>query len=442
MEGLTEAEEDAILSELLLPLPDDQMDKVHSTDESPRSRVNDSASLPGTSASSDAVSQTEKVKSGSSKNAEYLRRYREKRKREMSELRQLNEELEMKREMYLARIAELQAEVDALRGTGEADLKKENELLRIEVKKARAFVQNLVRAVNTIPSITEEERARIFREGSRSASSQGLGMAHTSLAWKRLNPYVFSEDPLQQVVFRCQFLPHGVPREQFRRVNIRAEEDLPAECGLDREKLWDYHKLFFTDIDFLNAFVDETWTKDGIQRRYENFLDPEVLKRVNKLLGDEEIRVFKCIEERKESSEQSAHSMVAILFVSMSMPVLNVRSFLPHNENVPDEPCKCFMFSAFSGTSLLKDSGLLDEDLSESTEVEKDNFFQTQFLIPHNNDSGAVLLAVSSYPLNRLGAIQPEHVVDANNEVGETYKEMLRLAWQRRIQVCSRDSKS
>jgi len=370
-----------------------------------------------TESTSTAGERISSLNSPQSRNAEYVRRYREKRKRELSNLKQENEELEMRREMYLSRIAKLQTEVEALRRSGEADLKKENELLKIELKKARAFVQTLLRAAEVVPDIVEEERARLFREGTRSAFCQGIGMAYTSLDWKEVRPCVLSASPMHVVNFRCQFLPHG-PSEHWKRINLRSEEDFSAECGIDQESIFLHQRRLFTDLEFLNASVGGSWSKDGIKRRFELLLEPSVMQSINELLGNEQVRVFKYIEESASGARSSS-----VLFVSMSKPSLNVQSFAPSHDNLPEGLCECNMISAFSGASVLESSGLLDDTFTG------DAYSQCQIIIPHKNDKGALLLTISSKDLGGSG-IRPEDIVTDDNEIDETYKEILRTGWE------------
>lgn len=67
-------------------------------------------------------------------NAERLRRHRLKKKQQRQEMYDENKALKSERGEHLKRIADLELEVESLRGQGVMDLSKENELLRAEIK--------------------------------------------------------------------------------------------------------------------------------------------------------------------------------------------------------------------------------------------------------------------------------------------------------------------
>ena len=76
---------------------------------------------------------TSKSKSQKS-NAERLRKHRQKKKLERVEMYEENKVLKGERQEYLRKIADLELEVESLRGQGVMDLSRENELLRAEIK--------------------------------------------------------------------------------------------------------------------------------------------------------------------------------------------------------------------------------------------------------------------------------------------------------------------
>mmetsp|Transcript_12746 Transcript_12746/g.24731 ORF Transcript_12746/g.24731 Transcript_12746/m.24731 type:complete len:284 (+) Transcript_12746:727-1578(+) len=138
---------------------------------------------------------------------------RQKRKREREELKKRNETLEKDRDTYLARIAQLQTEVQALRDCGSINLCKENELLRVEIRKHKAFIRSIVSATRAVPKLTSEEQYRLVRSGSDSAVGQIVGLAYTSAVdnswhWSQYNAlnHMGTRGPAQ---FGVQVLPRG-----------------------------------------------------------------------------------------------------------------------------------------------------------------------------------------------------------------------------------------
>eukprot|EP00512_Aurantiochytrium_limacinum_P014857 CAMPEP_0171574808 /NCGR_PEP_ID=MMETSP0961-20121227/5592_1 /TAXON_ID=87120 /ORGANISM="Aurantiochytrium limacinum, Strain ATCCMYA-1381" /LENGTH=512 /DNA_ID=CAMNT_0012130223 /DNA_START=129 /DNA_END=1668 /DNA_ORIENTATION=+ len=126
---------------------------------------------------------------------------RQKRKREREELKKRNEQLEKDRDVYLTRIAELQTEVQGLRNSGTINVAKENELLRIEIRKHKAFIRSI------------------------------LAMADY-MALNHLN----TRSPAH---FGVQLLPRGCNLAAAKRCNIRVDLPLRPESMQEiRKRLW------------------------------------------------------------------------------------------------------------------------------------------------------------------------------------------------------------
>ena len=75
-----------------------------------------------------------KTKSGRTTNVDRCRKYRDKRRKEEAQVYTENFELKQQRTELQRQIAELEVEVQTLRGQGVVNLSKENELLRREIE--------------------------------------------------------------------------------------------------------------------------------------------------------------------------------------------------------------------------------------------------------------------------------------------------------------------
>mmetsp|Transcript_13792 Transcript_13792/g.26757 ORF Transcript_13792/g.26757 Transcript_13792/m.26757 type:complete len:610 (+) Transcript_13792:433-2262(+) len=168
---------------------------------------------------------------------------RQKRKREREELKSRNDQLEKDREVYLTRIAHLQTEVQALRNSGAINLSKENELLRVEIRKHKAFIRSIVDATRAVPQLTMEEQYRLARSGSDSAVGQIVGLAYTSAVdtsfhWSNYNALNLagSRSPAH---FGVQLLPRGCDLLSTKRVNIRLDmSPRPENIESFRKRIW------------------------------------------------------------------------------------------------------------------------------------------------------------------------------------------------------------
>mmetsp|Transcript_403 Transcript_403/g.937 ORF Transcript_403/g.937 Transcript_403/m.937 type:complete len:676 (-) Transcript_403:122-2149(-) len=165
---------------------------------------------------------------GKNRNAANCRRFREKRKRNVQELREKHEELLADKREFEHRIEELQTEVDLLRHAGGAavDLRLENELLRLEVKRHRVFVENVVRAgmQNRPAEVSTEEAYRVLRGGVDATAGMMHGLLYTSASdpsWKEAQPIGLPNG--KHLRLRYQYLPVGSTPETARRLNLRID---------------------------------------------------------------------------------------------------------------------------------------------------------------------------------------------------------------------------
>lgn len=155
------------------------------------------------------------------RNAEACRRQRQKRKANEDNLRRQHRELEASRELFLKRIAELQFEVDTLCMADSIDLRKENELLRMEIAKHKEFIQELLDTVHRQPSVLMEEQVRVLKGVADRAVSQVVGMVHTSANWRKV--HVIRHESMLEMHIYCELLPRKVPINEVKRINMRCE---------------------------------------------------------------------------------------------------------------------------------------------------------------------------------------------------------------------------
>mmetsp|Transcript_12745 Transcript_12745/g.24727 ORF Transcript_12745/g.24727 Transcript_12745/m.24727 type:complete len:517 (+) Transcript_12745:727-2277(+) len=189
---------------------------------------------------------------------------RQKRKREREELKKRNETLEKDRDTYLARIAQLQTEVQALRDCGSINLCKENELLRVEIRKHKAFIRSIVSATRAVPKLTSEEQYRLVRSGSDSAVGQIVGLAYTSAVdnswhWSQYNAlnHMGTRGPAQ---FGVQVLPRGCDFANKKRFNVRIDMPWRPESMHDlRKRIW----KAWTAPDIYKRAYSGAWTHNA-----------------------------------------------------------------------------------------------------------------------------------------------------------------------------------
>lgn len=168
---------------------------------------------------------------------------RQKRKREREELKKRNEQLEKDRDVYLTRIAELQTEVQGLRNSGTINVAKENELLRIEIRKHKAFIRSIVDATQAIPRLLSEEQYRLARQGTDSGVAQIVGLAYTSAvdaSWRWSDYMALNHlNTRSPAHFGVQLLPRGCNLAAAKRCNIRVDLPLRPESMQEiRKRLW------------------------------------------------------------------------------------------------------------------------------------------------------------------------------------------------------------
>ena len=118
---------------------------------------------------------------------------REKRKRQISELRKSNAELLKERIGFRKIVADLQLQVQTNREAGKIDLKTENELLRAELREHKTFIAQFKSITDGTP-VSNSQKHLAALQGASAAIGQVLGVLHTR--------YVNTE-----VTYACNMLP-------------------------------------------------------------------------------------------------------------------------------------------------------------------------------------------------------------------------------------------
>lgn len=103
---------------------------------------------------------------------------REKKKRELKELRRSNAELMKERQEFRRIIADLQLQAQANREAGEIDLETENELLRAELQAHKSFIAQFKRVADGT-AVSNKEKHTALLKGAKAAVGQVVGLLNT-----------------------------------------------------------------------------------------------------------------------------------------------------------------------------------------------------------------------------------------------------------------------
>mmetsp|Transcript_22042 Transcript_22042/g.43335 ORF Transcript_22042/g.43335 Transcript_22042/m.43335 type:complete len:518 (-) Transcript_22042:440-1993(-) len=305
------------------------------------------------------------------KNAVKCRRRRAKRKAEREALETRNQELESKRPLYLKRIAELQQEVESLRMSGLINLEKENQLLRVEISKHKAYLTNITNAIEKSSSLVLSERVRMLKNVIDSATSQVVGMIYTSSQWTR---HYTVQHPSGMVMNMClQFLPRGVPLREVKRMNIRYEI---LGAPLSDNALHLALTSCWTDPEKMGSFYSALASSDSHELRMEPVISPEI-QEATEALVDEQVYFLRGQEVNKDNT------VVEFTFTSC----ISTRDFVPRSfiasgddpflrdeicASVDDGVVPCKMYASVSS----------DEDL-EFAKSESENILQGKMVYGH-----------------------------------------------------------
>lgn len=229
------------------------------------------------------------------------RRFRAKRKMQIASLEERNKELELARKEYRHRIADLQLEAQMLRGEGEVHLRKENELLRVEIQRYKRFIQTIVDTASSAAKVQPEESYRLLCDGIDSAAGQVMGLLYTSArdltSWKQADTVMLDEIA---ITVKIQYLPHGSTSKTSTRTNIRVDllTKIPPETAYTA--IWESWLSFSTVQELVNKHMPGI---DVIQRELkpdfgegnwdnENIKIVQFAERVNGEIASDSIHAF------------------------------------------------------------------------------------------------------------------------------------------------------
>ncbi|GBG25099.1 Hypothetical Protein FCC1311_013162 [Hondaea fermentalgiana] len=278
---------------------------------------------------SGSASPGESLDHRNERNAEHCRKFREKRKRTMQELRERNESLLVDQEEFARRIAELRAEVDVLRHAGGAavDLSLENQLLRMEVERHRVFVQSVLRAgLKDRPAeVSVEESYRNLRTGVDSTAGMMHGLLYTSVvesdpSWKEGTPIVLANG--NELRLRYQYVPAGSGPDTARRLNLRIDAPL---IQAPSRFVYEAIKHPYMNKDHMNH------ARHGV---VDDVLPPEVAELADSL--KDPMRMYKYRESETEAEMVLVTSArQRVLFASALRP--EDRAEISEGDEGPDE---------------------------------------------------------------------------------------------------------
>eukprot|EP00516_Mucochytrium_quahogii_P007971 CAMPEP_0203745390 /NCGR_PEP_ID=MMETSP0098-20131031/1143_1 /ASSEMBLY_ACC=CAM_ASM_000208 /TAXON_ID=96639 /ORGANISM=" , Strain NY0313808BC1" /LENGTH=549 /DNA_ID=CAMNT_0050633157 /DNA_START=430 /DNA_END=2079 /DNA_ORIENTATION=+ len=362
-------------------------------------------------------------------NAEACRKFREKRKREVETIRAKNEALSIDREIYLARIARLQTEVQMLRGEGTIDLQKENELLRSEIEKHKVYIRNVVNATNAAPRITPETQYRMLKSGAESGLAQVVGLAYTSnvagkgSSWSVGQPFVFKG---VTVNVRYQYLPIGSCPKTAKRLNIR------LDYNNVRKSAKNIHELFWmchSDTDFLNKVYKTAERKTRVSRKATDIYscDLDRIKQIFDNLGD--LAVFKYSETKLDTGEtdqaifSSSYKMIDIY------PSAYVLEEHESEEVLDGEPCKAYVSMTTSTSTSLEEAEVITEDETGSSNLFEGQLLAGSIVRQHNtNPKRCHYTSILSLPIREQDRDRP--FIMESGDIGPDLLDCMRVYWK------------
>ena len=114
---------------------------------------------------------------------------RDRKKRQMEELRRSNVELMKERREFRRIVGELQLRVQASREAGAVDLETENELLRAELQEHKRFIAQFKRLADGTP-VSETQKKVALWKGAKAAIGQVVGLLNTRYSLFMENLYL------------------------------------------------------------------------------------------------------------------------------------------------------------------------------------------------------------------------------------------------------------
>lgn len=173
------------------------------------------------------VSQARKttvVKRKDPRNRERCRQARLRKKERFKQEQDENISLKRDRSTLLKEIANLEMEVQGLRGANAVDLKKENDLLEKEVKRYKQYVDRIVSLTRDAIDFSKSETVLALETGISSSVGQIVGIAYSSLAdssWRKGQDMDLKHNIQGQ--FSYQLLPIGSTMLDAKRLCIRVD---------------------------------------------------------------------------------------------------------------------------------------------------------------------------------------------------------------------------
>jgi len=319
-------------------------------------------------------------------------------------LRQRNEELELSRELYLRRIAELQLEVNALRAQGMVDLRKENKLLRIEILKHKTFLSRMLELSQKVPYPQHGDNILHLQEIVDSAISQISSLAHLSTKWSKLYTVQGGDDLALDMQVYVDSYPKNVEIGSIRRINLRNEIlDVP----LTAENLHKCMATFWTNEEKLRQ-VHATAVSDGQVTYHKLHLDIPGLSEAMESLQSSKIKVASFEEQERgkinlkfttTACETKREFAPRILLGHCSGEVSNEIRALDGNSLQ-----SCYVFA----------STTCDQEFSEvgfqTTHTLKSKFLSGHIIFPSKNDpQSSHMLMFFSVPIGGFSFLSSPH---------------------------------
>mmetsp|Transcript_9578 Transcript_9578/g.12423 ORF Transcript_9578/g.12423 Transcript_9578/m.12423 type:complete len:481 (+) Transcript_9578:320-1762(+) len=374
------------------------------------------------------------------------RRARVKRKTEYEQMSLRTLELEQEQDEFQKEIATLQNEIQTLkRCRGELrhrDLRMENQLLRAEVKRYKAFVDVLNQSVRSLPSYTREEKLRLARTGVESSVGQMLGLGYTSIrddSWKFVYAPIPADingvAPGQNVYIKYQYLPHGSSRDSAKRVNLRT--DVFAVEGTPKllaNRMW----TAINSEDFIQRFAS-IQNFDGIQFSwkpiddfFEDSYQEGIVNGAVSSFGeqkDERIKVYKYAEEIDDGTRHDSICIISydsVVFSADGFP--NCAGKL--KENVCEDAVSPEDVPGYVITLTVAHPGV------EKLVAEKPGFRRVRgslyegYIIQESKIPGmSVVSSIASTPIETgsLALMDPSfiHPIDPNGTISEMYMQII-----------------
>ncbi|GBG34554.1 Hypothetical Protein FCC1311_107782 [Hondaea fermentalgiana] len=315
--------------------------KAKTSSKIPQSQKNDDDEQNGGGSPPGETSQERKERMAAA-----CRRFRAKRKLEIASLQERNRELELARTEYQHRIADLQLEAQMLRGEGEVHLRKENELLRVEIRRYKRFIQTIADAASSASKVQPEEKYRLLCEGIESASGQVMGLLYTSVrdsSWCQAHTVTLGEIP---VTVKYQHLPLGTSAIAATRTNLRLDVVLAIPPEQAYKAIWESWLSFNIVQEFVKKHVP------GIKATQEE-LEPDFGG--DGQWNDENVKIVRFTETLGHNVQDSIHA-----YTRWEDQVVFPAGFYDHPDSglpyspVPDGPQKAKIVMQSCGEAITK----------------------------------------------------------------------------------------